>query len=65
MADEKISKKELVAIDARIAELERDKLEIKKRIEALMAEMANETRIDSLMNRRYAVGSAPNDLPID
>lgn len=65
MADEKISKKELAAIDARIAELEREKLEVKKRIEALMVEMANETRIDGLKNRKYEVGSAPNDLPID
>ena len=65
MADKKRNEKELAEIEERIAELERDKLEIKKRIEALMAEMANETRIDSLMNRRYAVGSAPNDLPID
>ena len=65
MADKRMSEKELAEIEERIAELECEKLEIKKRIEALMAEMANETRIDSLMDRRYEVGSAPNDLPID
>ena len=64
MADEKISKKELAAIEERIAELEREKLEVKKRIEALMVEMASEARIDSLTNRKYEVGTAPNDLPI-
>ena len=64
MADKKISKKELAAIDERIAELEREKLEVKARIEALLVEMANETRIDSLTNRKYEVGEAPNDLPI-
>ena len=65
MADKRMSEKELAEIEERIAELECEKLEIKKRIEALMAEMANETRIDSLMDRRYEVGAAPNDLPID
>lgn len=64
MADKKISKKELAAIDERIAELEREKLEVKKRIEALMAAIAHEARIDSLTNRKYEVGDAPNDLPI-
>ena len=65
MADVKISKDEIDLIDRRIAELEREKLEIKKRIEALMDEMAKETRIDSLKERKYEVGKAPNDLPID
>ena len=65
MADIKIDKDEIARIDERIAELERDKLEIKKRIEALMNEMAKETRIDSLKERKYEVGLAPNDLPID
>ncbi len=65
MADTKTRKEELALIDERIAELERDKLEIKKRIEALMNEMAKETRIDSLKERKYEVGMAPNDLPID
>jgi hypothetical protein len=65
MADTKINDKNLEAIDKRIAELEREKLEIKSRIEALMTEMSTETRIESLKRRRYEVGSAPNDLPID
>lgn len=65
MADTKINDKNLEAIDKRIAELEREKLEIKGRIEALMTEMSTETRIESLKRRRYEVGSAPNDLPID
>ena len=65
MADVKIDKDEMDLIDRRIAELEREKLEIKKRIEALMDEMAKETRIDSLKERKYEVGKAPNDLPID
>ena len=65
MADTKINDKNLEAIDNRIAELEREKLEIKGRIEALMTEMSTETRIESLKKRRYEVGSAPNDLPID
>ena len=65
MADVKIDKDEIARIDERIAELEREKLEIKKRIEALMDEMAKETRIDSLKERKYEVGKAPNDLPID
>ncbi len=65
MADIKINDKNLEAIDKRIAELEREKLEIKGRIEALMTEMSTETRIESLKKRRYEVGSAPNDLPID
>ena len=65
MADTKTNDKNLEAIDKRIAELEREKLEIKGRIEALMTEMSTETRIESLKRRRYEVGSAPNDLPID
>ena len=65
MADVKIDKDEIDLIDRRIAELEREKLEIKKRIEALMDEKAKETRIDSLKERKYEVGKAPNDLPID
>lgn len=65
MADTKINDKNLEAIDKRIAELEREKLEIKGRIEALMTEMSTETRIESLKRRRFEVGSAPNDLPID
>lgn len=65
MADTKINDKNLEAIDKRIAELEREKLEIKSRIESLMTEMSTETRIESLKKRRYEVGSAPNDLPID
>ena len=65
MADTKINDKNLEAIDKRIAELEREKLEIKGRIEALMTEMSTETRIESLKKRIYEVGSAPNDLPID
>ena len=65
MADTKINDKNLEAIDKRIAELEREKLEIKSRIEALMTEMSTETRIESLKKRRYEGGSAPNDLPID
>ena len=65
MADVKIDKDEIDLIDRRIAELEREKLEIKKRIEALMDEMAKETRIDSLKERKYEVGKAPNDRPID
>ena len=65
MADTKINDKNLEAIDKRIAELEREKLEIKGRIEALMTEMSTDTRIESLKRRRYEVGSAPNDLPID
>lgn len=64
MANGKINERDLAAIEKRIAELECEKLEIKMRIEALMAEMANETRIDSLKDRKYEVGTAPNDLPI-
>ena len=65
MANEKTNEKRLDSIDERIAELEREKLEIKKRIEALMSDLAKETRIDSLKERKYEVGKAPNDLPID
>ena len=65
MADVKTNEKDLASIDERIAELEREKLEIKKRIEALMNDLAKETRIDSLKERKYEVGTAPNDLPID
>ena len=55
----------LAEIDKRIAELEQEKLDLKKRIETLMDDMARETRIDSLKERKYEVGTAPNDLPID
>jgi hypothetical protein len=65
MTDKRINKDDLTLIEKRIADLEREKLEIKKRIEALMNEMAKETRIDSLGERRYEVGTSPNDLPID
>ncbi len=65
MTDKRINKDDLTLIEKRIADLEREKLEIKKRIEALMNEMAKETRIDSLRERRYEVGTSPNDLPID
>ena len=65
MADVIVDKDKIALIDERIAELEREKLEIKKRIESLMDEMAKETRIDSLKERKYEVGKAPNDLPID
>ena len=65
MTDKRINKDDLTLVEKRIADLEREKLEIKKRIEALMNEMAKETRIDSLRERRYEVGTSPNDLPID
>ena len=65
MANEKTNEKRLDSIDERIAELEREKLEIKKRIEALMSDLAKETRIDSLKERKYEVGEAPNDISID
>ena len=65
MTDKRINKYDLTLVEKRIADLEREKLEIKKRIEALMNEMAKETRIDSLRERRYEVGTSPNDLPID
>ena len=65
MANEKTNEKRLASIDERIAELEREKLEIKKRIEALMSDLAKETRIDSLKERKYEVGEAPNDISID
>ena len=65
MTDKRINENDMTLIEKRIADLEREKLEIKKRIEALMNEMAKETRIDSLRERRYEVGTSPNDLPID
>ena len=52
MADKKRNEKELADIEERITELEREKLEIKARIEALMVELAKETRIDSLTLRK-------------
>ena len=65
MADKKRNEKELADIEERITELEREKLEIKARIEALMVELAKETRIDPLTLRKHEVGLAPNDRPID
>ena len=44
-----------------ISALEREKLLVKERIEALMVEMANESGSTYLKKRKYSVGYAPND----
>ena len=49
------------SLDARIRELELKKLEVKQSIEELLSEIADESGIKSLKNRKYDVGFAPND----
>lgn len=48
-------------LDARIRELELQKLDVKQRIEDTLTEIARESGIKSLKNRKYDVGFAPND----
>ena len=48
-------------IDAKIRELELRKLEIKQKIEEVISEIAEESGIKSIKNRKYDVGLAPND----
>ena len=48
-------------IDAKIRELELRKLEIKQKIEEVISEIAEESGIKSIKNRKYDVGFAPND----
>ena len=50
------------SVDKRITDLEKRRLEIKAKIEALMAEFAEETGTVSLKKRKYDVGCAPNDI---
>lgn len=48
-------------LDARIRELELKKLDVKQRIEGILSEIALESGIKSIGNRKYDVGFAPND----
>lgn len=48
-------------LEARIRELEIRKLDVKQRIEDTLSEIAKESGIKSLKNRKYDVGFAPND----
>ena len=59
------SKETDVSLSERIADLERRKLAVKERIEQLMVEMAEESGLSALRNRRYDVGYAPNDWSED
>ncbi len=48
-------------LDAKIRELELRKLEVKQRIEDTLSEIALESGIKCIGNRKYDVGFAPND----
>lgn len=48
-------------IDEKIRELELKKLEVKQKIEEVLSEIAEESGIKSIKNRKYDVGLAPND----
>ena len=48
-------------LDARIRELELRKLDVKQKIEEAISEIAKESGIKSIKNRKYDVGFAPND----
>lgn len=61
MPDTMLNKDAAQSIEGRIIALEREKLLVKERIEALMVEMANESGISYLKKRKYSVGYAPND----
>ena len=61
MEEKKILDDRNYSVRKQIAELEREKLEIKRRIEEIMAVMAKESGVASLKKRKYEVGAAPND----
>lgn len=61
MEEKKILDDRNYSVRKQIAELEREKLEIKRRIEEIMAVMAKESGVASLKKRKYEVGTAPND----
>ena len=61
MEEKKILDERTESVRKKIAELEREKLEIKRQIEELMAVMAKDSGDSSLKKRKYEVGSAPND----
>ena len=48
-------------LDERIRELELRKLDVKQKIEEAISEIAGESGIRGIKNRRYDVGFAPND----
>lgn len=50
-----------VEINEKIRELELRKLEVKQKIEEAISEIAEESGIKSIKNRKYDVGFAPND----
>ena len=58
MYDNDISEKSL---DERIRELELKKLDVKQKIEDVLAEISDKSGVKSLKKRKYAVGFAPND----
>ena len=49
------------SLDARIRELELEKLKLKEKIEDLLAVMAEESGVRSIKKRKFDVGYAPND----
>ena len=48
-------------LDERIRELELAKLDVKKEIEEVLSELADESGVKCLKKRKYDVGFAPND----
>lgn len=50
-----------VEINEKIRELELRKLDVKQKIEEAISEIAKESGIKSIKNRKYDVGFAPND----
>lgn len=50
-----------VEINEKIRELELRKLDVKQKIEEAISEIAEESGIKSIKNRKYDVGFAPND----
>ena len=48
-------------LDEKIRELELAKLDVKREIEAVLSELADESGVKGLKKRKYDVGFAPND----
>ena len=61
MEDKMTVDEKYASVSSRIAELEREKLEVKRQIEQIMQEMADEVGKKTLKRAKYKVGEAPND----
>lgn len=48
-------------LDEKIRELELARLDVKREIEAVLSELADESGVKGLKKRKYDVGFAPND----